>query len=166
MNQEDDITEFEIGGVTFRLLTVNRVQSHFIKHPDKPLKMFTTQDLEDLPKIDPDGIDVQAFIFNGNLRQETQETRETNEGIRYSWNTVIHKGWLGNENNTGPYTKNSQDESMYYLEGKFTYNVNDNPIDWEEMSLQICSVPLNIVSINCVNGFHCWVRMDSIVGSK
>lgn len=147
----EDILEFQVEGIAIKVLTVEEARNHFVKDPKNPLKMLTTQELDRLKSAD---IDKEAFIFNGDLRQETQET----DGTRYWSSTIIHKNWLGDMKNTGPYTASSEDDSMYYLEGKFTYDINATPVIWYDFALQICKLPLNIVSTDCVDDIHCWIH--------
>lgn len=68
--------------------------------------------------------------------------------------TVI-RDWLS-VSDPGPYIKSDNSSDFYYLGGHFLAG-NEGP---DDAVLQICSDPLNALSVDCLDGIHCYVLND------
>lgn len=157
MNNNKKVTRRE--PMAFKRVTVAMARRHYLKNPNIPMKMITAQDF-DTYGYNKDAKPDYAVIFDGDLI-ETPFVKDKNAASCCNLNPkkdIIHKNWLKNPKNTGPYKRGQTPKSFYYLSGKTTFFPSEdwkNPINTQ---VQICSKPLNVLSTDCLDAVDCWVK--------
>ncbi len=139
--------------LNYKKLTVNDIRRNYWdkeKNKGKPIKYYSPQTYGDifiLSEKNPSFpfIAFSIFIPDGNLHHENAKTGEKE----------IIKGWLSTSIG-GPYKKQdikSRGLNDFYFLGGHSNN-------GEFILLQICSSPLNVISEDCLDEVHCWIKTN------
>ena len=144
----------EFKPVNYKKLTVNDVRKNYWdknKKSGKPIKYYSVQTYGDVFVLDenqqiPFFGTPEIFIPDGTLHHTNMKTKQKQ--------TIID--WLSFSHN-GPYKKEDEQKNglsdFYFLGGTFVYGQKK-----QKGHLQICSRPLNVVSDDCLDELHCWIR--------
>ena len=140
--------------LNYKKLTVNEIRKKYWdknKKIGKPISYFAVQTYGDVFTMNhanehpPFFSQPDIFIPDGTLHHYNMKTKK-----KKIWND-----WL-TSSTWGPYQKSDENkgclDDFYYLGGTF---VNDSQ---REGLLQICSRPLNVVSEDCMDEVHCWIK--------
>lgn len=127
-------------GKRFDWVHVDVLREFFNANPGQPFNYLCMQDLEEADEI-PDDVEYDLFIPDGNLIKE-ENGAET-----------AYENWLCGQE-AGPYTATSSEETFYYLSGKLKMAGEAN---YENYKMQLCSKPMNYLSMDALDGCHVWV---------
>jgi hypothetical protein len=132
--------------MNLKRLTVNEVKKKYwdkVKKVGKPVRYYSTQTYGEIYlQRDMKSVDWEIFVPDGSLHHINAITKKKK----------VIEDWLS-MNVPGPYKKIDSSKGglsdFYYLGGI---------LHGEKGCLQICSNPLNVVSEDCMDEVHLWIK--------